>query len=192
MSYHRLWDFWNYYPLEELVQAFAADDPDITSMMETYRQDLEIFKVTNKLIDYIDAARLTPFERPARYDQRYYQTLSLKLKTRVTEHTLKYVDDIWKRISDIYGLPPFVALLEQIHEGCLLVVWLIPSHLAPQIHSAAAPIGAEFYFKHNITKVELDGKCIYQAEKEHQDVHVDKTRDKNQQFILPLAEGNHV
>ena len=194
MSYHRLWDYWNYYPLEELVQAFAADDSNITSMMEAYRQDLESFKVTNKLIDYIDAMRLTPFERPARYDQRYYQALSIKLKTKVTEHTLVYIDNIWNKISDLYDLPPSAALLEHIYEGCVLIVWLIPSHLAPQIRSAAAPIGAEFYFKHDITKVELDGKCIYETEKERDDVHMDRTKNKTQQFILPVAEesqGNH-
>ena len=174
---HKLWDYWNYHPLEEIVQEFAADDQEIKSWIETYKQDLKSYKVTTKLIDHIadsDSSYESPseekqLEQPAKYDQRYYRTLSFKLKTKVTDHTLKYIDDLWGKISDLYDLPPRVVILDSIHKGCVSIVWLIPSHLAPKILSAA-PHSGDFYRRHEITRVEIDGKCLYQEEEEDTEV----------------------
>ena len=168
---HQLWDYWNYYPLEGIVQEFAPDDPEITSRIETYRQDLESYKVVTKLIDHItesplDEERLEP---PAKYDKRYYQTLSFKLKMKFTDHTLKYIDDLWNKFSNLHGLPPRVALLDSIHNSC--VPMHIPSHLASQIRSTT-PLSADFYRKHEITRVDLGEECIYQEEEENCKVHV--------------------
>lgn len=162
ITHHKLWDFWNYHPLEEIVKGFAAADPEITSWIDTYKQDLKSYKVTTKLIDHIAS-------QPARYNQQYYQKLSIKLKMEFTHHTLDYIDDLWNDFAELYGLPPYVALLDCISEGCVSIVWLIPSHLAPQIRSTTPPNG-DFYRKYEVTKVELGEECIYQEEKEHHKV----------------------
>ena len=184
---NRLLDYWNYYPLENIVLMFASDDPEVTLLMETYRQDLESYKVTTKIIDHIAAVNAEPseeeeHEQPARYDSRYYQTLSLKLKASVTNCSLKYIDDLWNKFANLYNLPPRVALLDQIQKGCVSVVWLIPTHLAPQIH--LAPLSDAFYHKHEITKLEFGGIQIYLEEEEHEE-YVDKGRNKAE------SQGNH-
>ena len=175
---HKLWDFWNYYALERIVQAVVADDPDISSWIETYKQQLKAYKITTKLIDQIaatnaDSDYVSPSEerQPARYDQQYYQKLSLKLKMSFTDHTLDYIDDLWNEYAELYGLPSRVALLDSIHDGCVSIVWLIPSHLAPQIRSTT-PHSADFYRKHEITRVELGEEYIYQEKEEHQKVYM--------------------
>ena len=54
-----------------------------------------------------------------------------------------------------------MAILDSIHEGCVLIVWRIPSHIALKI--LEAPLSSdEFYRKHGITRVEYGGECIYQ------------------------------
>ena len=176
---HKLWDYWNYYPLEEIVQEFAADDQEIKSWIETYKRDLKSYKATTKLIDHIadsDSSYVNEspseeeqLEQPAKYDQQYYQRLSIKLKTKVTDHTLEYIDNLWGKISDLYDLPPRVVILDSIHKGCVSTVWLIPSYLAPKILSAA-PHSGDFYRRHEITRVEFDGKCFYQEEEEDTEV----------------------
>ena len=171
---HQLWNYWNYYPLEGIVQEFAPDDPEITSRIETYRQDLESYKVVTKLIHHIPTVSESPLdeeqlEPPAKYDKRYYQTLSIKLKTEFTDHSLKYIDELWKKFANLHGLPPRVALFDSIRKGCVSIVWLIPSRLAPQILSAK-PLSADFCRKHEITRVELGEECIYQEEEEHHKV----------------------
>ena len=163
---YKLWDFWNYEPIANIVKEFATDDPELTSLMKHYRQDLESYKVTEKLIDHINAFSLTRKEEEelkhaARYDEQYYKTLSMKLQMRVTEHSLKYIDDLWDEFATLYSLPRHEALLDHVHKGCISVVWLIPSRLAPQILDAT-PLNGDFYHKHNITEVAFDGTCIYQ------------------------------
>ena len=172
---HKLCDFWDYHLLEEIVQGFAADDPEVTSWIETYKQDLKSYKVTTKLIDHIAATSAdyiptSEEEQPARYDQQYYEKLSFKLKVKFTHHTLNYIDDLWKDCAELYGLPPYVSLLDCIREGCVEIVWLIPFHLAPQIRSTT-PLSGSFYHKHEITRVKLGEECIYQEE-EHCEVYV--------------------
>ena len=175
---HKLCDYWNYCALEEIVKGFAANDPEMTSWIDTYKQDLKSYKVTTKLIDHIAAsddciASVSPSEKeqPARYDQQYYQQLSLKLKMKFTDRTLVYIDDLWSEYAELYGLPPYVALLDCIHRGCVSIVWVIPSHLAPQIRSTT-PLSADFYRKHEITRVELGEECIYQEEEEPHKVYM--------------------
>ena len=64
-----------------------------------------------------------------------------------------------------------MALLDCIHKGCVSIVWLIPSHLAPQIRSTT-PLSVDFYRKHEITRVELGEEWIYQEEEEHHKVYM--------------------
>ena len=163
---HKLWDYWNYYPLEKIVQEFAADDQEIALWIEKYKQDLKSYKLTTKLIHYIAAVDSDSSEEALSEEQltKYYQKLSFKLKMKFTNQTLMYIDNLWNEFAELYGLPPYVALLDCVRKGCISIVWLIPSYLAPQIHSAA-PHSDDFYHKHEIIRVELDGKCIYQEEK---------------------------
>ena len=179
ITHHKLWDCWNYYPLELIAQRFATDDQEITSWIKTYRQDLESYKVMTKLIDHIATAAsvstvsesLSDEERPARYDKQYYQNLSWKLKTKFTDHSLKYLDELWDKFANLYSLPPRAVLLDSVHKGCVSIVWLVPSRLASQILKATPP-SDEFYHKHEIIKVEFNEKCLYQEEKKVDQVNM--------------------
>ena len=165
VNHYKLWDYWNYEAIANIVEEFAADDPELTSLMENYKQHLQSYKVAEKLIDHIDAFSLAPEEeevQAARYDQQYYKTLSMKLQMRFTDHSLKYIDDLWNGFATLYRLPPHVALLDHVHKGCVSIVWLVPSRLASQILDATPLSAGDFYQKHNITRVEFDGTCIHQ------------------------------
>ena len=164
LSCNKLWDSWNYYPLEKIVEEFVADDTEIASWIEAYIKDLKSYKVSTKLIDHIAAVHSDSFVNESEdksYDKQYYKKLSLKLKTNFTDHTMNYIDQLWNKVAELYGLPPHVAILDSIHEGCVLIVWHIPSHIAPQILNAAPP-SDEFYIKHEITRVEYGGEGVYQ------------------------------
>ena len=170
---HKLWDYWNYCQLEKVVTRFAADDPEIMSWIEAYKQDLKSYKVTTMLTAHIADSDYKSSEekQPAKYDQQYYQTLSVKLKGKLTGQTLIYIDNLWSDFAELCGLPPYVALFDHIQKGCVSIVWLIPSHLAPQIRSAAS-LSGDFYRKHKITRVELAEKCIYQEGEKHHKVYI--------------------
>ena len=154
--------------------------------IETYKQDLKSYKVTTKLIDYIASVDSDSSEealsevQPSRDDQQYYQKLSFKLKMKITNQTLMYIDNLWKEFAELYGLPPYVAVLDCVRKGCISIVWLIPSYLAPKIHSAE-PHSSDFYHKYEIIRVELDGKCIYQEEKVS---HIGSHLQQQRQLVL--------
>ena len=162
---NKLWDSWNYYPLEKIVEKFAADDTEIASWIEAYVQDLESYKVSTKLFDYISAADSNSTVEQ-RCDKQYYQKLSVKLRMKCLDQTMDYIDNLWDEIAGLFGLPPCVVLLDSIRKDCVSIVWYIPSHIAPKILNAAPP-SDEFYHKHEITRVEYDGEGIYQEGEVH-------------------------
>ena len=98
LIYNKLWDFWNYYLLEGIVGAFAADDAELASWIEAYLQDLKSYKVTTKLIDAADSVPIAKEQltKPARNGEQYYQTLSVKLGVEFTDQTMDYIDNFWK------------------------------------------------------------------------------------------------
>ena len=165
----KLWNSWDYLLLQKFVEKFAADDAEIASLFEAYKQDLKTYKVTTKLIDYISVAEsdCKPKERQHKKSGReYYQEFSVKLGETVADRSLEYIDDLWDALVTVYDLPPHVAILDSIRKGCVSVVWRIPSHIAPKIFEAPPP-SEEFYRKHGITRVEYSGESIYQEGKVH-------------------------
>ena len=149
---NKLWDHLNYSPLQEIVKKFVGDDEDLNTRFTNYRKDLASYKATTKLVDYIEVVASDPSgddllseeeeqekpeQQPAKYDRRYYRKLSVKLEAKFTSHTLEYLDDLWKEFADLYNLPPLVTLLDCVCKSSILIVWLIPAHLALQILRAA-------------------------------------------------------
>lgn len=183
MSQNKLWDYWNYSLLQDIVQQFVGDDQEVMSWIETYKIDLLHYKATTKLVDYIDSDPSgddlpseegrpeEPEQQPVKYDRRHFHALSFKLEAKFTTHTLQYLDDLWKEFSELYNLSPLVTLLEHVHT--VSIVWLIPPHLADQIlRKAPPPHSVDFYCKHQITRVEFDGVCIYPKTEEYAEVYL--------------------
>jgi len=171
---NRLWDYLNYQPLEGIVQHFGGDDDEMKDWLKEYKADLAGFKACTKIINYLsevesdssfdesDSEQPT-LPKPARYDPRYYRKLSLKLKVKVTDQTLSYIDDIWKSVSEYLLLPPLSALLDHICKGSITVVWLIPTGLVPQSLKRIRQC-SNFFQQNSIESVTLDDKCVYNEE----------------------------
>lgn len=183
MSQNKLWDYWNYSLLQDIVQQFVGDDQEVMSWIETYKTDLLHYKATTKLVDYIDSdpsgddlsseegRTEEPEQQPLKYDRRHFHVLSFKREAKFTTHTLQYLDDLWKEFAELYNLSPLVTLLEHVHTGS--IVWLIKPHLADQIlRKAPPPHSVDFYCKHQITRVEFDEVCIYPNAKEYAEVYL--------------------
>ena len=169
-----LWDFWNYQPLEDIVHQFGADDKQMEDWVNKYKADLAGFKACTKIVDYLavvesdssfdESDQDQPTQpKQAKYDRKYYHKLSLRLKVKVTDQSLSYIDDIWRSVSEYHLIPPLSMLLERICKGSLTVVWLIPTGLVPrllkQIHQAG-----DFFKQHHIASVSLGDQYVYDEE----------------------------
>lgn len=163
-----LWDFWNYSPLEEIVQRFGKDDPQLLLWINEYKCDLVGFKACTKMITYLSDVKSSDTEQPApvnaaKYDHKYYHELSVKLKLNVANRSLSFIDDLWRSVSECFLLPPLSALFDRVHKGCITVVWLIPTSLVPrllrQIYKARV-----FLKQRHIASLALDNLCVYNEE----------------------------
>ena len=171
---NRLWDFLNYQPLEDIVQHFGADDEQMKDWMKEYKAHLAGFKACTKIVHYLSEVESdSSFDesdseqptqpKPARYDRRYYHKLSLKLKVKVTDQSLSYIDDIWRSVSEYLLLPRLSILLDHIYKSSITVVWLIPTGLVPRLLKQIRHAG-DFFQQHHISSVTLDDRCVYDEE----------------------------
>lgn len=173
---NRLWDFLNYQPLENIVQHFGGNDEKMKEWVKEYKADLAGFKACTKILNYLSVVESdssfdesdSDSDQPnlpkvARYDVRYYRKLSLKLKVKVTDQSLSYIDDIWTSVSEYLLLPPLSVLLDHICKGSITMVWLIPTGLVPQSLKRIRQ-GSDFFRQNSIESVTLDDQCVYNEE----------------------------
>ena len=160
-----LWSYWHYTPVERIVAEYAPNDDEMKGLLDKYRKELSGYKAMTKIADAIELYEIDEFADPSRrltvaFDPAYLQRLSVKLKTRVTEKTLEYVDELWVSLAEYFLLPSLSVLLERIRSGCIEVSWLVPPHFAFQITSNLHE-NSSFLQSKGITKVLLDGNCVY-------------------------------
>ena len=174
ITHHGLWDYFHYSPLARIVNTFGADDPEMASWVQTYKQDLKAYRLVTTIENYIEADPASPecakhdldVADPtqvelAKCDPRYY--CPVEWKTKFTEHSLQYLTEVWELFSSHYLMPdsPPTALLNCVHRGCISVTWLIPSGLIPPLIERVK-IYTKFFRQHRIIKVMVSEECVYE------------------------------
>ena len=123
---YRLWDYLNYSLLQSIIEEFARDDRELNDMMEQYQQDLTGHILALRIVTYLDASHsehhIATSESEALgnadvlallLEQKHelYRKLSAICKVNVTDHTIKYVTDLWQSLVKHFELPPLVMIL---------------------------------------------------------------------------------
>ena len=160
---HGLWDFFHYSPLAKIVKEFGANDPDMNRLVQDYKNDLKSYTSMTNITDCIELVLANPTEpSPAKYDPRYNRPV--EWKTNFIDHTLQYLAEVWEMFSSHYLLPdsPPTALLDRVRRGCVSITWLVPTHMIPQLIKGVES-NTEFFQEHHISKVIVDGKCVYEV-----------------------------
>ena len=160
---HGLWDFLHFSPLVKIVKKFGINDPDMNKWVQDYIQNVKSYTSMTKITDCIELVLTNPTApSPAKYDPRYNRPV--EWKTNFVDHTLQYLAEVWEMFSCRYLLPdsPPTALIDHIREGCVSITWLVPTHMIPQLIKEVKS-GTEFFHEHHISKVIVDGKCIYEV-----------------------------
>ena len=171
---NKLWDYWNYHLLEQVIEMFGYDDEEMLTNMEQYKKNFSGYKIATKLKTHIaalDAETIAlsagatsgsnvPQTKP---NPEYFSKLSLKLGEPVAGYSLDYLDKLWRSLRIHLLLPPLSLLLDTVHQGCVCVTWLIPSYLAPQAIERAQ-LSAEVFKGYQILEIKIDSKSIYNDE----------------------------
>ena len=172
LSKHRLWDYINYYLLQNIIEAFADDDCELNGMMEQYQEALTGHILTLRIQTYLDATK-QPIAMsdsnnevvPLQQDDELFRKLTAKCEVNITSHTLSYVIDLWRSLAKQFALPQPAMILHDIAEGCIGITWLIPANLVKYVTRMARET-ANMFAEENVLKVMLEELCIYPMETE--------------------------
>ena len=175
LSKYRLWDYLNYFLLQSMIEQFARDDRELNDMMQKYQQDLTGHTLVLKIQTYLDATHPVTSSDSENSDNEsvpapppqdkcwLFQELSVKVDINVTEHSLSYVDELWRSLANQFLLPQSALILDSIAKGCISITWLIPANLVNYVSRIAQATSSKFEEKH-VLKVVLEDQCIYSME----------------------------
>ena len=151
-----VWDFMNYYLLESIIEEYGDDRT--MAMMEQYKQELTGYMLVTKIKDHLDAVDLEHSTIP---QEELFSLLTTKTEgVNISDHTLKYVKDLWESLRKQFSLPKHILVLYKIGEGCLEITWCIPSKLAAYVIRKAKE--SEDYFREQqFLRVSMDGVHMY-------------------------------
>ena len=149
------WDFLNYGLLEHVVSNFGSED--LKRQMRQYVDELSRFKQTTRLCDFIESW-------PCRDDgppEACLKKVVVKMRHEWSECTLRDVESFKKALVHKFFLPEFDILLQKAERGCVCVTWLTSPSIATLLQQNLANIEAEFFKKHGINTVTIDGQNVY-------------------------------
>jgi len=171
-----LWDCVNYFPLKLIIEEFAGNDTEMSEWVKQYKEAVAGYMLCTKISDHIGVVAVSDSsdtdsdeqleEKPAKYDSRYYRKLSLKVKAKVTEVTMQYVSELWESFASYYHLPSRTAILDSVHDECILVTWLVPTKYTLELIQKA-PANPDFFQEHNILWATVDDdQYLYNSKEE--------------------------
>jgi len=158
ITHHGLWDCFHYSPLVQIVRKFGANDPQMEAWIQKYMKDLKAYTIVADCVE----------SNSAKNDPRY--NCPVEWKTNFVDHSLQHLTNVWKMFSVQYLGPdsPPTALLDRVRKGCMLVTWIVPSYLIPQLIERVK-VDTEFFQRNRILRVTVRDKVVYE-EKEPEGV----------------------
>ena len=173
LSKHGLWDYLNYYLLQNIIEEFAGDDKELNGMMEQYQEDLTGYILTLRIQTYLEATKhpvaisdsdnLADEVVPLQQDYKLFRKLTAKCEVNITSHTLSYVINLLRSLAKQFALPCPAMILHNIAEGCIGITWLIPANLVKYVTRMARET-ANMFAEENVLRVKLEELCIYPME----------------------------
>ena len=171
LTSRNLLTYWNYFPLEEIINNCSNDNLEMKDKLEQYKKDRFGFQLATKIKDYIPKARSKfPYscDEPASKLQlkrtpAYLTQLAITLDESVADFHLDYLEELWRSLSNALSLPPLYLLFDAVLMDSVAVVWLIPSECTPKAIEKAMQ-SANFFEKYPIVKVTIGDECIYERE----------------------------
>ena len=163
-----LWDYLNYFLLQNIIKEFARDDDELNGMMVQYQKDLTGHILTLKIETYVNATHYEHSKGENMTDKitasppssELFKKLSVKVEANVTDHSLNYVTDLWQSLANLFLLPQPAMILHNIAEGCVGIMWFIPANLVKHVTRMARETSNKFA-EQNILNVMLEEQCIY-------------------------------
>ena len=157
------WDYLSYDLLDQLIEELTEKNKEFESFageMAAYKEDLQQFRkqTTLELFCLAEPSTLDDDPPPG------FRKMIVKFDWPKTV-TLEDVEVFRKRYACKYNLKECAMVLNTIGTGSFTVIWFIPVTVIETLtKTRALDIIKEF----NVTRLEIDGRCIYQAHVQRQ------------------------
>ena len=167
LSEYGLWNYHNYYLLQNIIDKFAHDDIELKGMMEQYQSDLTGHILALQIPTYLDAINIEETIIPT-ISHKLFKKLQVKVNgVNITDHSVNYVIDLWQSLTHLFVLPKPALILHSIAEGCINITWLVPANLVEHITKVVRDESSMFAKQH-IFKMMLEEQCIYPVDTERE------------------------
>ena len=166
LSEHGYWNYHNHFLLQNIIDKFAHDDIELKGMIQQYQRDLTGHILALHIPTYLDA--INAYKDPTSNSENsttsisseLFEKLQVKVKVKITDHSVKYVFDLWHALKDQFVLPKPALIFHSIAEGCINITWLLPANLVKHITKMVQD-NSSMFAKQQILKMMLEKQCIY-------------------------------
>ena len=112
--------------MQSIIEVFPDDDHELNGVMEQYQQDLTGHILTQRIQTYLDYTHQQHLNATSDIDNsaatpkhELFKRLSVKIDVNVSDHSLSYVNDLWRSLANQFALPQPAMILHNIAKGCL-------------------------------------------------------------------------
>ena len=149
------WDFLNFDLLEHIINKFGSED--LKRKMESYKHDLQSFRRSTRLCDFIDCWPVRG-QTPPEMELREFVA---KVGHHWENCTLEHLETLKGVITHKFFLPEFTLRLKKLMEGSITITWLIPVPFVKSLQENVQHTSSEFFMEQNIEAVIVDGRECY-------------------------------
>ncbi len=159
---HKLWHYSATARLFDLAFAFLGSNEDIKGRIKIYREryrgHVQCTRICHWITENPDAD--TILVDPSSYKSAIKKHCSWKIvdSKKVSGQPIKYLNEVWSRMPIELGEVDII--LDKIREGCIEVVWYIPSIVAVTLLNKIKLAAPTFQEAH-ISAVQLEGAVIF-------------------------------
>ena len=149
------WNFLNFDLLEHIVSIFGSED--LKQKMESYKHDLQSFRKSTRLCDFISCWPVRGQTPPKRELRKFVA----KMKHDWDNCTLEDLETLKGVITRKFFFPKFAFRLRKIKRGCIAITWLIPVPFVKDLQEAVETTSSDFFMEHRIETITIDRKVCH-------------------------------
>ena len=151
-------NFLNYGLLQHILDKFK--NRELQKRMDEYKVKLSNFFKCTHLRDFIECWQQHRCQPPVEGLQKF---IELKTKKKWETCTLEDLENLKDRLATKLFLPKFILVLEKANEGCLAVIYAIPSLIVSQVQTAIKETELSVFVDMEIETITADGVVCYEA-----------------------------
>ena len=161
---HKMWSYNSTAKLKKLAKEFLNTDSAIMEGLGRYEECLLGHKKCLKIRECLSRKPAVDISKanPSHYQQSIRKEFKWKVfeNEEILDKSLSYLNEVWENLP--INFEKLDSVLHRIQEGCIEVVWYIPS-LPAQTILNDIQLAVSFFKDISISEVCLEGANIYNA-----------------------------